>query len=73
LFYNITLTPLLREEIISAQKNDEVMAHLRRRLSKGAEGEPKVNCFREDSDGILWFKDKLVMLRKESLKRKDIG
>jgi hypothetical protein len=28
--YNITLTPLLREEIIVAQKNDEGMAHLRR-------------------------------------------
>jgi hypothetical protein len=32
--YNITLTPLLREDIIAAQKNDEGMAHLRRRLSK---------------------------------------
>jgi hypothetical protein len=30
--YNITLTPLLRKEIIAAQKNDEGMAHLKRRL-----------------------------------------
>jgi hypothetical protein len=48
--YNITLTPTLREEIIAAQKNDEGMAHMRRRLS---EGDPKVNCFREDAEGIL--------------------
>jgi hypothetical protein len=43
------------------------MGHLRRRLS---EGEPKVKCFHEDNEGILWFKDKLVMTRKESLKKK---
>jgi hypothetical protein len=38
--YNITLTPILRDEIIAAQKNDDGMAHLRRRLSQG---DPKVN------------------------------
>jgi hypothetical protein len=65
--YNITLTPILREEIITAQKNDEGMAHLRRRLS---EGDPKVNCFHEDAEGILWFKDRLVVPKKESLKKK---
>jgi hypothetical protein len=48
--YNITLTPILRDEIIAAQKNDEGMTHLRRRLS---EGDPKVNCFREDVEGTL--------------------
>jgi hypothetical protein len=31
--YNITLTPILRDEIIAAQRNDEGMTHLRRRLS----------------------------------------
>jgi hypothetical protein len=30
--YNITLTPLMRKEIIAAQKNDEGMAHIRRRM-----------------------------------------
>jgi hypothetical protein len=38
--HNITLTPLLREEIIAAQKNNEGMAHIRRRI---LEGDPKVN------------------------------
>jgi hypothetical protein len=65
--FNITLTPTLREEIIAAQKNDEVMAHLRRRLS---EGDPKVNSFREDAEGILWFKDRLVVPKKKLLKKK---
>jgi hypothetical protein len=64
--YTITLTLILREEIIVEQKNDEGMAHLRRRL---LEGEPKVNCFHEDAKGILWFKDRLVVPMKETLKK----
>jgi hypothetical protein len=40
--YNITITPLLREEIIAAQKNDEGMTQIRRRMQ---DGDPKVNCF----------------------------
>jgi hypothetical protein len=48
--YNITLTPILRDEIIAAQKNDEGISHLRRRLSQG---DPKVNCFCEDAEGTL--------------------
>jgi hypothetical protein len=43
------------------------MAHLKRRLS---EGNPKVNCFRKYAEGILWFKDRLVVPKKESLKKK---
>jgi hypothetical protein len=64
---NITLTPILREEIIDAQKNDEGMALLRRRLS---EGEPNVNYFREDAEGMLWFKDRLFVPKKVALKKK---
>jgi hypothetical protein len=33
--YNISLTPILREEIVAAQKNDEGMAHIRRRMQEG--------------------------------------
>jgi hypothetical protein len=65
--YNITLTPILREKIIVVQKNDEGMAHLSRRL---LEGDPKVNCFHEDAEGTLWFKDRLVVLKKAVLKKK---
>jgi hypothetical protein len=65
--YNITLTPILRDEIIAAQKNDEGMCHIRKRIQ---EGDPKVACFREDTEGVLWFKDRLVVPKKEALKRK---
>jgi hypothetical protein len=65
--FNITLTPTLRGEIIAAQKNDAGMAHMKRRIQ---EGDPKVACFCEDAVGTLWFKDRLVVPRKEALKKK---
>jgi hypothetical protein len=65
--YNITLTPILKEEIIAAQKNDEGIAHIRRRMQ---EGDPKVNYFYEDAEGTLLFKARLVVPKKEALKRK---
>jgi hypothetical protein len=64
---NITLTATLRGEIIAAQKNDAGMAHIKRRIQ---EGDPKVTCFHEDAEGTLWFKDRLVVPRKEALKKK---
>jgi hypothetical protein len=60
----------LREEIIAAQKNDECMVHIRRRMQ---EGDSKVNCFHEDVEGTLWFKDRLVVSKKEVLKKKILG
>jgi hypothetical protein len=43
------------------------MTHIRRRMQ---EGDPKVNCFHEDAKGTLWFKDTLVVPKKEALKKK---
>jgi hypothetical protein len=65
--FNITLTPILRDKIIAVQKNDEVMGHFKRRMQ---EGDPKVACFHEDAEGTLWFMDRLVVLKREALKKK---
>jgi hypothetical protein len=65
--FNITLTPTLRDEIIAAQKNDEGMDHIKRRMK---DGDPKVACFRKDAEGTLWFKERLVVPRKEAFKKK---
>jgi hypothetical protein len=65
--FNISLTPTLRSEIIATQKNDAGMAHIKRRIQ---EGDPKVACFHEDTEGALWFKDRLVVPKKEALKNK---
>jgi hypothetical protein len=34
------------------------------------EGDPKVACFCENAKGTLWFKERLVVPRRETLKKK---
>jgi hypothetical protein len=65
--FNLTLTPTLRAEIIAAQKDDKGMGHIKRRM---LEGDPKVACFCEDAQGRLWFKERLVVPKREALKKK---
>jgi hypothetical protein len=65
--FNITLTPTLRVEIIATQKDDEGMGHIKGRMR---EGDPKVACFREDAEGTLWFKKRLIVPQREALKKK---
>jgi hypothetical protein len=43
------------------------MDHIKRRMK---EGDPKVTCFHEDAERTLWFKERLVVPRKEALKKK---
>jgi hypothetical protein len=56
--FNIKVTPTLRSEIIATQRRDKDMSHLKRRIWAG---DPKVTYFREDAEGALWFKDRLVV------------
>jgi hypothetical protein len=60
--YNTTLTPVLRDQIIATQKNDEGMSYIKRRMQ---EGDLKVACFHEDVEGTLWFKERLVVPKKK--------
>jgi hypothetical protein len=64
--FNITLTPTPREEIVAAQKNDEDMGHIKQRMQ---EGDPMVACFHQDAEGTLWFKERLVVPKREALKK----
>jgi hypothetical protein len=59
--------PTLRAKIIVAQKDDEGMGHIKRRMR---EGDPKVACFHEDAEGTLWFKERLVVPKREALKKR---
>jgi hypothetical protein len=43
------------------------MAHIKRRMQKG---DTKVKYFRDDAEGTLWFKDRLVVPKREALKKK---
>jgi hypothetical protein len=64
--FNIILMPTLRAEIKVAQKIDEGMDHIKRKMQ---EDDLKVACFREDVEGTLWFKEMLVVPKKEDLKK----
>jgi hypothetical protein len=56
-----------RREIIAAQSSDEGVTYIKRRLTKG---DPRVNCFRVDKEGTLWFKDHLVVPKNHELCKK---
>jgi hypothetical protein len=43
------------------------MGHIKRRIQ---EGDPKVACFHEDAERVLWFKDRLVVPTQVTLKKK---
>jgi hypothetical protein len=47
---NIALIPTIKEDVITAQKTDVGMSHIRRRLKIC-----EVKCFREDVDGVLYM------------------
>src|SRR5438876_8441595 len=53
---NLELVPTLREQIIAAQHNDKGIAHIKRRLENGED-----LCFKQDQDGVIWFKNRLVV------------
>jgi hypothetical protein len=65
--YNVTLTPVLRGEIVAAQSIDAGVTHIKRRLTVG---DPKVNYFRMDEEGTLWLKDRLVVPKNHGLHKK---
>jgi hypothetical protein len=53
---NIALIPTIKEDVIAAQGTDVGMGHLRRRLELG-----EAQWFPQDADGVLWFKDHLMV------------
>jgi hypothetical protein len=67
--YNVTLTPVLRGEIIAAQSIDAGVTHIKRWLT---EGDPKVKCFHVDEEDTLWFKDHLGVPKNHEMHKKII-
>jgi hypothetical protein len=43
------------------------MDHVKKRMREGG---PRVACFREDEEGTLWFNERLVVPKREALKKK---
>ena len=60
---NLELVLALREQIITAQRNDKGIAHIRRRL----ENNEILMGFKQDQDGVIWFKNRLVVPKDREL------
>ena len=63
---NIILTPTLRDQVIAAQKDNIGIEKIRQRLG---ENDPRVACFHLDDEGVLWFKDRLVVPKDLGLRK----
>ena len=61
---NLELVPTLREQIIAAQRKDKGISHIKRRLKDGED-----LCFKQDQDGVIWFKDRLVVPKNLELRK----
>jgi hypothetical protein len=62
---NLALIPTIKEDIIATQRMDVEMGHLRQRMESG-----EAQYFRQDADGVLWFKNRLVVPKDFELHRK---
>jgi hypothetical protein len=62
---NIAVILTIKEDAIAAQRTDVGMGHLHWRLELG-----EAQYFWQDADGILWFKDHLMVLKDFELRRK---
>ena len=58
------LESVILQRIIDAQKNDEGMKHIREKIEAG-----KANCFREDDQGVVWFKNRIVVPKNEKVRK----
>ena len=61
---NIIVKANIRDQIIAAQKENKGIAHIKERVRNG-----KVECFSIDDEGVLWFKDHLVVPKVPELRQ----
>ncbi|WVZ84731.1 hypothetical protein U9M48_031723 [Paspalum notatum var. saurae] len=63
--YSLIVEPTIKDQIIAAQKQDKGMAHIREGLD-----EKKRACFTLDDEGVLSFKNRLVVPKDMELRKK---
>ncbi|WVZ70548.1 hypothetical protein U9M48_019207, partial [Paspalum notatum var. saurae] len=63
--YSLIIEPTIKDQITEAQKKDKGMAHIRDRIN-----EKKKDCFKLDEEGVLWFKNRLVVPKNMELRKK---
>ncbi|WVZ98524.1 hypothetical protein U9M48_043954 [Paspalum notatum var. saurae] len=63
--YNLVLEPTIKDQIIAAQQQDKGMSHIRDEIN-----DKKKACFKLDEEGVLWFKNRLVVPKDMELRKK---
>ncbi|WVZ80333.1 hypothetical protein U9M48_027818 [Paspalum notatum var. saurae] len=63
--YNLVLEPTIKDQIITAQKQDKGVSHIRDEIN-----DKKKACFKLDEEGVLWFKNRLVVPKDMELRKK---
>ncbi|WVZ79968.1 hypothetical protein U9M48_027490, partial [Paspalum notatum var. saurae] len=63
--YNLVFEPTIKDQIIAAQKQDKSMSHIRDEID-----DKKKACFKLDEEGVLWFKNRLVVPKDMELRKK---
>jgi hypothetical protein len=59
--------PTLHEQIVRAQIGDKGVQVIKEMIKQKVD---KYKCFRQDSKGILWFGDRLVVPKNPKLRKK---
>ena len=59
----LEVQPLLVDKIKEAQKEDRVMAEIKKNLREG-----KAKGFREDENGTVWYKDRICVPENDDLR-----
>ena len=66
--HNITVSCTLQSRIIELQKTDAGVFHIKRKMK-----EQETKHFRVDEEGVLWFKDRLVVPKDRELRNQIIS
>ena len=61
---HLKLESVIQLKIIDAQRSDKGMKHIHEKMEAG-----KATCFRKDNQGVLWFKDHLVVPKDAELRQ----
>jgi hypothetical protein len=61
--HHITVSFTLKSRIINLQKTDTGIFHIKRKMK-----EQETKHFRVDEEGVLWFKDRLVVPKDQELR-----
>jgi hypothetical protein len=53
---HLKLESVIQQKIIDAQRTDKGMKYIHKKIEAS-----KATCFRKDNQGVLWFKDRIVV------------